>query len=41
MDTKEKVWFITGVSSGLGKQIAKEVLAKGKLLWVLLENKNK
>lgn len=29
MDTKNKVWFITGVSSGLGKQIAKEVLDKG------------
>ncbi len=32
MDTKEKVWFITGVSSGLGKQIAKEVLAQGQIV---------
>ena len=32
MDTKEKVWFITGVSSGLGKQIAKEVLSKGEIV---------
>ena len=32
MDTKENVWFITGVSSGLGKQIAKEVLSKGEIV---------
>ena len=32
MDTKEKVWFITGVSSGLGKQLAKEVLAQGQIV---------
>lgn len=29
MESNNKVWFITGVSSGLGKQIAKEVLDKG------------
>ncbi|MDO6760074.1 oxidoreductase [Tamlana sp. 2_MG-2023] len=32
MDIKEKVWFITGVSSGLGKQLAKEVLAQGQIV---------
>ncbi len=32
MDTKEKVWFITGVSSGLGKQLAKEVLSQGEIV---------
>ena len=29
MNNSEKVWFITGVSSGFGKEIAKEALAKG------------
>jgi len=32
MENKGKVWFITGVSSGLGKQIAKEVLSKGEIV---------
>jgi len=32
MSTEQKVWFITGVSSGLGKQLAKEVLAQGQIV---------
>lgn len=32
MNTDKKVWFITGVSSGLGKQMAKEVLAQGQIV---------
>lgn len=32
MNTDKKVWFITGVSSGLGKQLAKEVLAQGQIV---------
>jgi NAD(P)-dependent dehydrogenase (short-subunit alcohol dehydrogenase family) len=32
MSTDKKVWFITGVSSGLGKQLAKEVLAQGQIV---------
>lgn len=32
MSTEKKVWFITGVSSGLGKQLAKEVLSQGQIV---------
>ncbi len=32
MTQNEKVWFITGVSSGLGKQIALTVLSKGAIV---------
>ena len=32
MNTDKKVWFITGVSSGLGKQLAKEVLSQGEIV---------
>lgn len=32
MSTDKKVWFITGVSSGLGKQLAKEVLSQGHIV---------
>lgn len=32
MSTEKKVWFITGVSSGLGKQLAKEVIAQGEIV---------
>lgn len=32
MSTDKKVWFITGVSSGLGKQLAKEVLSQGQIV---------
>jgi len=32
MSTDKKVWFITGVSSGLGKQLAEEVLAQGQVV---------
>lgn len=32
MSTEQKVWFITGVSSGLGKQLAQEVLAQGEIV---------
>jgi len=32
MSTDKKVWFITGVSSGLGKQLAKEVLEQGQIV---------
>ncbi|GAA4114082.1 oxidoreductase [Aquimarina addita] len=32
MNITENVWFITGVSSGFGKQIAKEVLDKGDIV---------
>ncbi len=27
--SKKKVWFITGTSTGLGRALAEEVLAKG------------
>ena len=32
MSLEQKVWFITGVSSGLGKQLAKEVLSQGQIV---------
>ncbi len=32
MSSESKVWFITGVSSGLGKQLAEEVLSKGEIV---------
>lgn len=32
MSKEKKVWFITGVSSGLGKQLANEVLAQGQIV---------
>ncbi len=32
MSTEKKVWFITGVSSGLGKQLAMEVLSQGQIV---------
>ncbi len=32
MSADKKVWFITGVSSGLGKQLAKEVLSQGHIV---------
>lgn len=32
MSSEKKVWFITGVSSGLGKQLAKEVLSQGQIV---------
>jgi len=32
MSTDKKVWFITGVSSGLGKQLAEEVLSQGQIV---------
>ena len=32
MSKEGKVWFITGVSSGLGKQLAKTVLEKGEIV---------
>ena len=32
MSSDKKVWFITGVSSGLGKQLAEEVLSKGQIV---------
>ena len=32
MNKDKKVWFITGVSSGLGKQLAKEVLSQGQIV---------
>ena len=32
MSSEKKVWFITGVSSGLGKQLAEEVLSKGEIV---------
>lgn len=32
MSTDKKVWFITGVSSGLGKQLASEVLSQGQIV---------
>ena len=32
MSLEQKVWFITGVSSGLGKQLAKEVLKQGEIV---------
>jgi NAD(P)-dependent dehydrogenase (short-subunit alcohol dehydrogenase family) len=32
MSTEKKVWFITGVSSGLGKQLAKVVLSQGQIV---------
>jgi len=32
MSTDKKVWFITSVSSGLGKQLANEVLSQGQIV---------
>ena len=32
MSSEKKVWFITGVSSGLGKQLAQEVLSRGEIV---------
>ena len=32
MSSESKVWFITGVSSGLGKQLAEEVLNRGEIV---------
>ena len=29
MSTPNKVWFITGCSTGFGRELAKETLAKG------------
>ena len=32
MSTTSKIWFITGVSSGFGKELAKEVLDRGEIV---------
>jgi NAD(P)-dependent dehydrogenase (short-subunit alcohol dehydrogenase family) len=32
MGDRSRVWFITGVSSGFGRQLAKEVLARGEIV---------
>jgi NADP-dependent 3-hydroxy acid dehydrogenase YdfG len=35
--SKQKVWFITGASKGLGLEVAKTVLAKGDKVLFLIE----
>ncbi|MCB1113997.1 MAG: SDR family NAD(P)-dependent oxidoreductase [Chlamydiia bacterium] len=38
MSSNEKVWFITGASSGFGREIAKKLLEKGKIVVATARN---